>query len=311
LLLNYSDNNFQGDSAMKKLSVLILGLLIAGISQTAFAIPYLSVIPDGVPLYFKFNAYEQISQTGSIVSPSGATEQNWGILNTTSIAVGDLSNLPSGTGSVVDSQLYAQGQVLWAPTPGQGQVTGIFWGVKPDSSNTTDPVAGTGGYLDLYYDSSQVFNSAYNPSNRTADNMYTGATSGIFLARIDFLDGAISTYSSDTSIVGSVVPSPSGFTTGVADSFGVVDTNVVGAWTNLLNGNGFNTLLGDNTADIRFKNSYNPNANWNGPTGSDIVGATADDPARVFSAVPEPATLLLLGIGILGLAGVIRKNVML
>lgn len=304
---------------MKRLFLFLSISLIIGISQTAFSLPLIPEIAIDSPLYFKFNNYEQISPSGAIKTPSGGTEQNWGILNMTSIAAGDLGNLPSGT--VPDSQLFDRdgSNVFWAEGFSDGEITGIFYDIQKDNTfipNATADIGSTGGFMDIYFDPNDDFSSAFDINDRTADDKYVGATEGTFLARIEFVNGAISAGNINTSIVGSIVPSPNGFTTGNADSFGnIVDINgdnVIddndGVWATWLDTNWFDTLLGDNTADIRFKNSYNQNANWNGPLGSDIAGATSDDPARAFSAVPEPATMLLLGIGLMGLAGVSRKN---
>ena len=306
---------------MKKLLLLLLlsVFLLTGMSQTALSLPFVPEIPDNEPLYFKFTNYEQISPSGAIVAPSGATEQNWGILDVTSVATGDLTGLPSGS-TPTDHQLFARADGVWSDIGFGEEITGIFWGIQPDNTNVTDTIASTGGFLDLYYDPNDDFSSTYAPANRSADNMYTGATEGNFLARIEFLNGAISSGNPNTSIVGNVVPSPTGFTTGLADSFGGIVADVDGdgilyepvddgAWAYNLDTNYFDSYLGLNTADFRFKNSYNPYSTWNGPVGTDIAGAISDDPARAYSQpIPEPATMLLFGTGLLGLIGLGRRK---
>ncbi len=310
---------------MRKLFFISLLMLMVGVSQTAFSLPYVPEIPDDQPLYFKFNNYEQISPSGSIVAPSGTLEQNWGILDTTSVAVGDLSVLPSGD-EPIDHQLFARGGGVWADVGfGGEELTAIFWGIQNDTTNTSNQLAGTNGWVDLYFDDDPAteFSSAYDPADRTADDMYAGATEGVFLARLELLNGAIEEGEPDTSIIGSITPTPDGFTEGSADTFGGIVADVDGdgilyeplddgAWAFHLDSNWFDTWLGPNTADLRFKNSYNPLSTWNGPAGTDIVGAISDDPARAFSQpIPEPTTVLLVGVGLLGLAGVgrrMRKN---
>jgi hypothetical protein len=302
---------------MRKLFLVSLLMLMVGVSQTAFALPYVPEIPDDQPLYFKFNNYEQISATGSIVAPSGNLEQSWGIIDTTSVAVGDLVALPSGV-PPIDHQLFARGGGVWADIGfGSEEITGIFWGIEADTTNTTNEIAGTNGWLDLYFDTNDDFTNSYNPADRTADDQYTGATEGEFLARIAFLNGAIENGEPNTSLIGSVTPTPGGFSEGSADSFGGVVADVDGdgipyeplddgAWSFFLDRNWFDSWLGPNTADIRFKNSYNPFSDWDGPTG--VIGAISDDPARAFARpIPEPTTVLLVGIGLLGLAGVGRR----
>jgi len=299
-------------------------MLMVGVSQTAFSLPYVPEIPDNQALYFKFTNYEQISPGGSIVSPSGALEQNWGIMDTMSVATGDLAGLPSGS-PPVDHQLFARGGGVWADVGfGGEEITGIFWGIQDDADNETNQLAGTNGWLDLYFDNDPLteFSSTYNPADRMSDNTYAGATEGVFLARLELLNGAIKDGEPNTSVIGSITPTPGDFSEGSADSFGGIVADVDGdgipygpgdgAWAFHLDRNWFDSWLGENTADIRFKNSYNPFSDWDGPAGTDILGAISDDPARAFSQpIPEPTTVLLVGVGLLGLAGVgrrMRKN---
>jgi hypothetical protein len=285
---------------MKKILMGLFMVLLFGISQTAFALPFLAPVPDDQPLYFKFTNYEQIN-----AQATGDIEQNWGILQ--------ISTIYTGLFPIPGNQLFNHNTTsVWNDSM-PGEITGIFYGIKKDSSNVTAPIASTGGFMDLYLDTNKDFNPTYIAASRTAPDKYTGATEGTFLARIAFLNGAISAGNPNTSIVGTVQPVAADFL-GQADSFGsIVDINgdgiidaADGAWAQSLDTNFFNTLLGANTADFRFKNSYNYNANWN---GDGTIGATSDDPARAYSQpIPEPGTMLLLGVGLLSLACISRKR---
>jgi hypothetical protein len=84
----------------------------------------------------------------------------------------------------------------------------------------------------------------------------------------------------------------------------------VGLWESALNGNWFTTNdLGYNfgavtgAADLRNRSNFNHTVaanNWN--EGENIFGLASSDPARVYTAVPEPSFLILLGAGLIGLA---------
>ncbi|MGQ9671065.1 MAG: PEP-CTERM sorting domain-containing protein [Desulfosoma sp.] len=296
---------------MKKyLQVFAMVAVSIGVAVSAFAVPYM---PPLGPLYIKFDNVEQISPTNQIVSPSGNPEGNWGIFIVSTIAVGDTTDDPQNFDPI--------NPPIWTSGVG-GQITGIFGGITALPGGP--PFNSTGGELWLYWDEpglagagTMVNLAGSPPTARTGDFQYPGFTDGILLARITLVPGAI-VPDPDVTVTGTVIPTNDSFT-GVANSFGdVADVNgdnvidgADGAWASLLNSNYF-TNKSDHKADLKFRNIYEgPKNPWNGPKNNDnqtvIFGAQSSDPARAY-AVPEPATLLLLGSGLAGLAGFSRRR---
>lgn len=279
---------------LKKIVGVTLGVAFA---TAVFAAPFM---PPNGPLYIKFDNLEQVSPTNSVTFngvPTG--EGNWGVAVVSTIALG---------GPIPSNQLFNPQPGFVFTDSASGQITAMFHGATTIPP-TTCPTCldATGGFLDLYWDVPNGGGTLANlttatPSDRTGLDTFTNFTDGTLLVRLAFASG-IDPLNPLVDIRGSVVPSssPTGFT-GIADSFANVVTGLGGAWEDRFDTDFFNTAFG--TRDVRLRNIYNDFAGWNGAPG--VFGATSSDPVRAF-AIPEPGSILLLGLGLLGL-GLIRRK---
>jgi hypothetical protein len=294
---------------MKKLLAFAVG---TALSAGAFAAPAMSLPPG--PVYIKFSGQEQIAVGGAHTYSDGK-EINWGVII--------VSTLEDGTVGKPNDQIDTTNDIIFANGFNGGQITGMFYGIEQGAPSAANPFPATNGYLDLYWrDLSKMSSSttsgitptdangsaAGSPALRCGYDCAVGFTEGTFLARIKF-DTGMDLGNPTNTIVGDTVPTtgPNGFS-GFADSYGsiVADATVngqKGLWANQLNSDWFNTYLGQR--DLRFKNSYNANTNWNGGPG--ILGARIADPGQAF-ALPEPGALSLMGLAMVGMGAALRRR---
>ena len=276
---------------MKKILALAFG---AAMSFGAYAAPA-TQLPPG-PIYLKFSGQEQIAINGA-TTWAGSNEINWGVFT--------VSTMERGSVNTPNDQIDPTGDIFFVNGLSGGQVTGMFYGIEQGEASPTNPFPATSGYMDLYWrDLSSMTKTTLDtitPGVRCGFDCATGFTEGTFLARL-FFDTGMDTIDPNNTIVGDQIPSSNGFS-GTADSYASVDMSAGGLWADQLDSDWFSSWQG--LRDLRFKNSYNANTNWNG--GENILGARIDDPGQAY-ALPEPGALSLMGLAMVGMGAALRRR---
>lgn len=275
---------------MKKILALAFG---AAMSFGAYAAPA-TQLPPG-PIFLKFTGQEQIAVNGASTWTDNK-EINWGVFV--------VQTMEKGAVQEPNDQLDPTGEIFYVNGQG-GQVTGMFYGIEQGQPSATNPFPATRGYMDLYWRDLSTMSKSTTAIDvtgvRCGYSCANGFTEGTFLARL-FFDTGMDTSNDVNTIVGTTIPSSGGFT-GEADSYASVDMSKIGLWSEQLDSNYFTNRLGQR--DLRFKNSYNYNENWNG--GNNILGARIDDPGQAF-ALPEPGALSLMGLAMVGMGAALRRR---
>jgi len=298
---------------MKKFSIfLMLAMFLVGTAVTASAFTLAGGYSG--PFKMKFSNWDNlILPTPNLPGPppsyfdnnGDGIEDNYGIIFITEIRSDDGMNTllwsDGTTGETLTGMFYGLDTQSWVPD-GLGGISAQAVGGKMDiyldtSPGSFDATLGVGGYT--------VPHTEYTGINTPAD---LAAGASLFLS-LDFVPG-IDT-ANDATLDSSLDSSTAPITGDASFYLGVTG----GAYADMFDTNGFTpTYTPDGgmatvgSADLFAQNDFVPNDGSTAPIQGDW-GLLSEDPVRGIAApIPEPSTMMLFGLGLLGLGFVGRKK---
>jgi hypothetical protein len=300
--------------------MLFFGLAVTVSSAYAFAlVDPITGNPYYGPVDFKLSGYSYsadttydpgttygLDETYLISNVGGLYPETWAIVNLTSIEIpGSSDQVWSSSGS--GERIY-------------GLVYGLYdWNVSPGGTFGVQ-ISQIGGLFDLYLDTDShvgEYNTGLGLAGRTAFNAYNTVTNTS--GSVPFLSGKFNPGVQSPEPAGPPPTAPyttirqdvtgstspvTGKGTGYADLTG-------GNYFSLFNGNGQTDAYGTNH-DLFFLFDVKlpvDNTRTVGIDESTIWSQSINDPATGNAVVPEPSTMLMFGMGMMGLATrVIRRK---
>lgn len=283
---------------MKKLLLLVATLLLVLGLSNAYAIP---VTLDVNKLYDWGRLYSYSGGVGGTYTPTNVNPAPWGTnpaggytITADTLGNADGAEDTWGIGSVSRIEEILTGNPIFQSSGAQ-ELTFMFYGFDDDGLTSPDAFGDTTilsklGHIAVYLDTTPDFDGTLGTGGRAGVSAYSGVTDGLLvldLAPVPFTLG------------GHTLSSGFDFLTNSGNGAMYLATTGLGAWDSVYDTN--TQLYG---SDLSF--TFTVRNNSNPAVGNWVVRGDAGGEGNV---IPEPTTMLLFGVGMLGLGAIRKKRV--
>lgn len=275
--------------------------LLVCMASSSFALP----LVQNAPFYADYINLEVLNTDTEDLIASGQ-EDNWGIAL---LGWYDEASIDSITGGF--SPLHASSNPTWRNGEFGKELSAIFYDIDVVEFSVTDgnlfngnyKLNSIGGKMDIWLNDAGTLNWGTTSAN---DRIGTNGFKNITDSLNSQLWLSLEFVAHDTGDGNNYTVRGGGATFGGdAINFASAYMSVTGGLMAQYFDTDYFTLTKSDgtvvTADLRNKNSFDSfnSRGWN---------ANSEDPVEGFTATPEPTTMLLLGFGLLGLAGISRRK---
>lgn len=283
---------------MKKLLLLVATLLMVLGLSNAYAVPVTLNIDE---LYDWGRLYSYSGGVGGIYTPINPNPAPWGTnpalgytITADTFPNADGAEDTWGIGSVASIKTIPANNPVFLRSGAQ-ELTFMFYGFDDDRLTSPDIFTGdtgilsTLGHIAVYLDTTPDFDGTLGTGGRIGTGAYSGATDG--LLALDLVPVWLTPF-------GHTLSSNFDFLTNSGSGAMYLATTGYGAWDSLYDTN--TQLYGSD-----FSMTFTVRGNTDPTVGDWVVRGDAGGESNV---IPEPTSMLLFGVGMVGLGAIRRKR---